>query len=149
MDVSDICILLLKLVCSCLLAKHTFPSISSHFLLLHLFTNTVISFSVSYQWYSYTYFLLHVTCNKFLCCEIFDIYFQFLSLGICLETFIERTFFNLCLLWQSKWILGIHLSRHFFISFYLWIRIFILRSFSLTSLICLFFMFLCFYHTQR
>ena len=40
---SEICILLLKCVCSGLLAMHIFLSIDSHFLFLHLFTNTVIS----------------------------------------------------------------------------------------------------------
>ena len=40
---SEICILLLKCFCSGLLAMHIFPSISSHFLFLLLFTNKVIS----------------------------------------------------------------------------------------------------------
>ena len=42
-------------------------------------------FHVLYQWYFYAYFFLHIPCNTFLCYEIFDIYFQYLSWSMCLE----------------------------------------------------------------
>ena len=76
---------LLKFVYSCLLAIYIFLSISSHFLCQYLFTNTVIFFSVLYKWYSDAYFLLHIPCDTFLSYEIVDIYFQYLSWGMCLE----------------------------------------------------------------
>ena len=76
----------LKFVCSGLLAMYIFPSISSHFLFQYLFTKTVISsFMYCIQWYFYAYFLLHIPCNTFLCYEIFDMYFQYLSWSMCLE----------------------------------------------------------------
>ena len=122
-----------------LLAMHIFPSISSHFLFLRLFTNTVISsfcfVSVIFLCVlSLAYSLYHITLQR----NIWHIF----------SMFVLKNLFSLIFAFFDKsngiwWFI----YRDVLFYFYLWIRAFISGSFSLNSLISSSILSLCLYRT--